>query len=316
LSRISRTPLDDPSLHHRLQWHASQSLRRGACCSVIVLQPLALKTYSDAVDSATLGDSGPLHDVAQRLRGMLRRTDVVEVDPAAGIGVLLLEADEAGVAAVHARIVCELGQRPSGRVRSGKVEDVRFAIGWASADLVDAVRLPAIVHDLVCIASTPEAWMCIPIIRPARRRADRQVGHAQMGHTVTRRIQPPRPHRHALAPELSAAGTSAEAEALRRKADEQGVPFVRIRNVLSPALRRAISPELARELGAVPIGRTRGVLTVAMRDPSDLSALQRLASATGLTIFPVLADLDDLARALRDIENGAASHRPLAALLG
>ncbi len=48
----------------------------------------------------------------------------------------------------------------------------------------------------------------------------------------------------------------------------------------------------------MPVGRTRGILTVAMHDPTDRGAIGRLASASGLTIFPVLANQRDLARTL------------------
>jgi hypothetical protein len=43
------------------------------------------------------------------------------------------------------------------------------------------------------------------------------------------------------------------------------------------------------------------MLTVAMHDPCDTSAVRRLGTATGLTIFPVLAASDELERALRQL---------------
>ena len=58
---------------------------------------------------------------------------------------------------------------------------------------------------------------------------------------------------------------------------------------------------MATQLRAVPIGRTRGMLTVAMNDPRDQQAVLRIGAATGLTIFPVLAAPDDIERALRQI---------------
>lgn len=313
MSRNSRTQLDGPTLSHRLQWHASQSLRRGIRCSVIVLQPMAIGARSDRALGETYDEAGPLGEVAQRLRAMLRRTDVVEVDPAVGIGVLLSDADESGTMVVHGRIMRELSQRPSGRTRQGAIEDMRFAIGHASAELSDAATLGAVVRELVCVASAPDVWMCVPVVRPTRRVVERRRASAACG--VPRegrlgRVGRGRPPRQAdlrlLGAEMGAGGTSNSGESLRRQADEQGVPCVRIPSDLPATLRRMLSPELARELGAVPIGRTRGVLTVAMRDSADLCALQRLATATGLTIFPVLASPEDLARALNGMEPAAA----------
>jgi hypothetical protein len=310
MSRISRTPFDEPTLSHRLQWHASQSLRRGVRCSVIVLQPMAIEGRDDHAACGDGVDESPLEEVVCRLRAILRRTDVVEVDPDVGIGVLLLDADEAGTSAVHRRIMRELGQRPAAKVRPGTIEDVRFAIGRASAGPADTAQVPAVVRDLVSIASSPDVWICVPMVRPAHRMTVRHgLRSARSLPGASRARQTRRSDLRVLAPELGAASATVEGEALRRKADAQGVPFVRIPGELPLSLRRLLSQDLARELGAVPIGRTRGVLTVAMRDSSDLSALQRLAATTGLTIFPVLAAPDDLARALDAIEPASASTR-------
>jgi hypothetical protein len=312
MSRAPRTQLDEPTLSYRLQWHASQSLRRGIRCSIIVLQPMAIERLGDPSDCESRSPGGPLEEVARRLRTIVRRTDVVELDPAAGIGVLLTDADAAGATAVHGRIMRELSQRPAGRVHRGTIEDMRFAVGRASAELTDATQVPAVVRDLVCIASAPDVWMCVPVLRPAGRAAERHGSHPRYVRSQTaRRRRANRGDLRVLAPELGATSTTDEGEALRRKADAQGVPFVRIPAQLPASLRRLLSPELARELGAVPIGRTRGVLTVAMRDSSDLSALQRLATTTGLTIFPVLAAPDDLSRALATLESAALRPVPV-----
>lgn len=316
MPRISRTQLDEPTLSHRLQWHAGQSLRRGIRCSVIVLQPMALETRAEEAAGGQTGNENPLEEVARRLRAILRHTDVVEVDPAFGIGVLLPDADEAGTAAVHGRIVRELGQRPSARARRGTIEDVRFAVGRASAAPNEAAQLPAVVRDLVCIASSPDLWMCVPVVRPTHRAGGRRGMHPLRGHAGSssssgspRTRQARRVDLRVLAPELSAASVSHQSEELRRLADRLGVPFVCVPSELPAALRRLLPADLARALGAVPIGRTRGVLTVAMRDPSDLCALQQLAAATGLTIFPVLAAPDDLDRALAALDAPASLPR-------
>jgi hypothetical protein len=188
-------------------------------------------------------------------------------------------------------------------VRYGSFEDVRFAIGRASAEPTEAAQLPAVVRDLVCIASAPDLWMCVPVMRPAHRLGARHGARSRRQLPGSSRARPVRRGElRVLTPELGAVRVNDEGEELRRLADQMGVPFVCIPADLPSALRRLLSPEQAHELGAVPIGRTRGVLTVAMRDPADLSALQRLAAATGLTIFPVLAAPGDLARALAALD--------------
>ncbi len=64
--------------------------------------------------------------------------------------------------------------------------------------------------------------------------------------------------------------------------------------ILPPRLTRLLPHTLAHELRCVPIGRSPRGLTVAMADPTNTDSLQRLQAVTGMTIFPVSCDEDDL----------------------
>ncbi len=78
-----------------------------------------------------------------------------------------------------------------------------------------------------------------------------------------------------------------------------GVPYVPLLPRKLPArIQRLVSPTLAQELHCFPIGRDRDILTVAMSNPQDRSALERLHDETGLNIFPVLANSRELQMAL------------------
>jgi type IV pilus assembly protein PilB len=58
----------------------------------------------------------------------------------------------------------------------------------------------------------------------------------------------------------------------------------------------SITPQAARRLGAVPIGRDdAGILMVAMSDPSNVLALDDLKLMTGSEVRPVVASPDDIA---------------------
>jgi type IV pilus assembly protein PilB len=58
----------------------------------------------------------------------------------------------------------------------------------------------------------------------------------------------------------------------------------------------SITPQAARRLGAVPIGRDdAGILMVAMNDPSNVLALDDLKLMTGSEVRPVVASPDDIA---------------------
>ncbi len=70
-----------------------------------------------------------------------------------------------------------------------------------------------------------------------------------------------------------------------------GVPYLSsLPKALPQQIRRLVSLQLALELRCCPLGREKDVLTVAMCDPQDHAALDRLTLVTGLKIFPVLAD--------------------------
>ena len=82
-------------------------------------------------------------------------------------------------------------------------------------------------------------------------------------------------------------------------ARQLGVPYVPLLPRKLPIrLQRLVTPTLAQELHCFPIGRDRDILTVAMSNPQDNSALERLRMETGLNIFPVLVNPRELQSAL------------------
>ena len=56
---------------------------------------------------------------------------------------------------------------------------------------------------------------------------------------------------------------------------------------LPKRLKHLIPHPLALELRCAPVGRDHGRLTIAMADPMNTKALDRLKEITGLTIFAV-----------------------------
>lgn len=87
-----------------------------------------------------------------------------------------------------------------------------------------------------------------------------------------------------------------ELPALARKL---GVPYLSLLPRKSAQqIQQLVNLKLAQELHCYPLGRERGILTVAIADPQDRSVLDRLHKATGLHIFPVLANPQELQTAL------------------
>ena len=81
-----------------------------------------------------------------------------------------------------------------------------------------------------------------------------------------------------------------------------GIPYLTLLpRKLPQGLQHLVNPKLAHELRCYPLGRERDMLTVAMLNPVDHSALDRLKQETGLHIFPVLTHPQALQVALEQL---------------
>jgi hypothetical protein len=81
-----------------------------------------------------------------------------------------------------------------------------------------------------------------------------------------------------------------------------GIPYLALLpRTLPTRVRQLISPQLAQELHCFPLGRERDTLTVAIADPEDQQALDRLGRETGLRIFPVLVPSRELRTVLKQL---------------
>ncbi len=81
-----------------------------------------------------------------------------------------------------------------------------------------------------------------------------------------------------------------------------GIPYLTLLpRTLPQSLQQLVNPKLAHELRCYPVGRERNKLTVAMLNPVDHSALDRLKQETGLHIVPVLTHPQALQVALEQL---------------
>lgn len=81
-----------------------------------------------------------------------------------------------------------------------------------------------------------------------------------------------------------------ESDLLPYLAEQLGVPHVQLREgMIDPAAVKLITRSLAESSLAVPLFRVRGLLTVAMADPCNLTDIDRLERHTGLRVRPALA---------------------------
>jgi hypothetical protein len=314
VARALHTPhpvAGEATLDRRLQWHIGYHLRQGAGCSLLVLclppdgSPCADGPWHEASTDPLWTGATTLAQIAGRLRPLLRRTDVVEVEEGVGIGLVLPGANAEGVCSLYRRLSRHLAEEPARVIGRRTLERVQLTVDHASFDLTsEPDQLVAVLSALTGGSSTSSLLLAVPVFKlgrgtPAAHHATARTARSRSGRPG--RPMPAYPQRSMLLGDPSVGG---EKEVLRLQADALGVPYVCLPHRLTAAGRGVISPQLARELRAVPIGRTRGTLTVAMHDPTDAAVVQRLSAATGLRIFPVLVAAAELERALEQLAPG------------
>ena len=79
---------------------------------------------------------------------------------------------------------------------------------------------------------------------------------------------------------------------------QYGIPEVTFPEKIAPEIIKLIPDRIARKYGVVPIGRTIGSVTLALADPTNLSALDDVAFMTGLKVVPTIASPSVIRRAI------------------
>jgi type IV pilus assembly protein PilB len=96
-------------------------------------------------------------------------------------------------------------------------------------------------------------------------------------------------------PELS------EAEILERRSKELQIPIVDLDNLSpDPAVVTLLPEELALDRGFIPLEKKDSSLLVAMQNPNDLEALERMGRLAGMEIRPLLASRGAIIRKLSE----------------
>ncbi len=95
-------------------------------------------------------------------------------------------------------------------------------------------------------------------------------------------------------------GLVSEEAALRALGEEVGIPFVDLdQQPIDLSLLRGFPLRLIHRHVLFPLQRENGMLRVATSDPFDLYPLDELSATTGLTIEPVLAQREQIARQIK-----------------
>jgi len=95
-------------------------------------------------------------------------------------------------------------------------------------------------------------------------------------------------------------GLVSEEAALKALGDEVGIPFVDLeQQKIDLSLLRNFPAKMIHRHALFPLERQNGTLRVATSDPFDLYPLDELSATTGLTIEPVLAQREQIARQIK-----------------
>jgi type II secretion system (T2SS) protein E len=302
---VARVSEGEQEGRHALAARLREYLRAVApehpACGLLVMRPGGQAPAGEA--SAPLPPT-ELARLTERIRTRIRRTDQVIAEPRYGmLAIVLHGAGSAGARAVAERLCAALDRGTT--IPGTYPPETQLALGYSSARLLtprDSAQLVrAAWRTQRLITVNPSEPLPSRTRKPSHDSAriitlDAPVTRASHGERRTPLVALEREPRKMVAVEARPDG-----DALREAARALGVPYAQIPARLPEACRRAIAPELARALRAVPIGRTRGVLTVAMQNPRDTCSVQRLRDATGLTVFPVLADAEEIERALAQL---------------
>ena len=203
------------------------------------------------------------------LRILVRKTDSVLL-LGHNIYFLLPDADKQGGQIVQNRLWEALLRRVHNSLERDIMRPQSMAIGHSSYPMRDKT-----IHDFITESNE------------AKFRFDTQPEKATRKHTEVSQGQ------HAK-DEIDQ-----ELPVLARKL---GIPYLTfLPRKLPQSLQHLVNPKLAHELRCYPLGRERNMLTVAMLNPVDHSALDRLKQETGLHIFPVLTHAQALQVALEQL---------------
>ncbi len=203
------------------------------------------------------------------LRAVVRKTDSV-LQLCHNLYFLLHGADKQGGQIVQDRLWEALLWRVHNLSECDMVRPQRIAIGHSSFPMRNRT-----IRD--CIAASDKASCCF--------------------ETTTEKAPP----KHDEVPQGQHTKDEFDQE-LPVLARKLGIPYlIPLPRKLPQSLQHLVNPKLAHELGCYPLGRERNMLTVAMLNPEDHSAHDRLKKETGLHIFPVLTHPKALQVALEQL---------------
>ena len=205
-----------------------------------------------------------LEQVLINARRMIRHTDEVILHGGTGAAIILPEVDQEGAFSVVERVFHSINLLQPETVIPPLKRETDITIGIGSYPRPGR-SLEELLYHTGCVAHNLT-------LRPA----------------VTAGL---RGSKAPLSTEISAGQTLDETGS---PVKISGIPYMQLPGRLPQSLKRLIPYSIARELRCIPVGRDHNRLTIAMAHPADVQALRRLQSVTGMIIFPVVCNINEL----------------------
>jgi len=98
---------------------------------------------------------------------------------------------------------------------------------------------------------------------------------------------------------LVSMGFITDKDRIRGLGEQWGVPFVDIGEAeIDPALLKLVAENVARRLKVLPVAKKNGKLTLAMKNPLDIFAIDEVRMMTGIEVEPAISSEEDIINAV------------------
>lgn len=98
---------------------------------------------------------------------------------------------------------------------------------------------------------------------------------------------------------LVSLGFITESDRVRGLGEQWGVPYVDVTEVeIDPSIIKLVAENVARKLKVLPVAKKNGKLTLAMKNPLDIFAIDEVRMMTGVDVEPAIAAEEDIINAI------------------
>ena len=98
---------------------------------------------------------------------------------------------------------------------------------------------------------------------------------------------------------LASMGLISEKDRIRALGEQWGVPFVDLAELeVDGAVLKLVPQNAARKLKVLPVSRKNGKLTLAMKNPLDIFAIDEIRMMSGVDVEPAIATEEDIINAI------------------